>query len=121
MARCTVLLLIFGAGCSGDDARRTAADMTGGSAQRGRVEIQRYGCEACHSIPGVRSARSYVGPALDGLGRRSYIAGHVSNTPDNLIRFLIDPRSVSPRTAMPATGLTEQAARDIAAYLYTLQ
>jgi cytochrome c1 len=43
------------------------------------------------------------------------------NTPGNLIRWIRNPRSVEPGTAMPALGLSEREARDIAAYLYELQ
>ncbi|MGY4382706.1 cytochrome c1 [Bradyrhizobium sp. i1.3.6] len=31
---------------------------------------------------------------------------------------IVAPQTFSPRTAMPATGITESEARDIAAYLY---
>jgi mono/diheme cytochrome c family protein len=34
-----------------------------------------------------------------------------------MVRF---PRSVEAHTAMPAVGLSEQQAKDVAAYLYTL-
>lgn len=34
--------------------------------------------------------------------------------------WLRDPQSVVPNNAMPDLGLNEQQARDIAAYLYTL-
>jgi cytochrome c1 len=62
-----------------------------------------------------------VGPPLDGIGGRVYIAGVLENSPDNMIRWIRDPRGVDPMTAMPPTGATERDARDIAAYLYTLQ
>ena len=51
--------------------------------------------------------------------QRVYVAGRLANTPDNLIRWIRDPRAVEPHTAMPAVGLDEAGARDIAAYLYT--
>jgi len=37
-----------------------------------------------------------------------------------MVRFLMQPKQVDPDTAMPALGLSEQDARDIAAYLATL-
>ena len=40
-------------------------------------------------------------------------------TPENLIRWVIAPREVDPRTAMPDVGVSPADARDIAAYLYT--
>jgi cytochrome c1 len=49
------------------------------------------------------------------------IAGELPNTPNNLVHWIQSPKSVEPNTAMPELGLSEQEARDVAAYLYTLQ
>ena len=38
-----------------------------------------------------------------------------------MIRWIRQPHSVDPQTAMPETGVTEKDGRDIAAYLYTLR
>ncbi|HEV2854990.1 MAG TPA: c-type cytochrome [Thermoanaerobaculia bacterium] len=107
-------------GCQGD-VEQTAAAMTGGSPVRGREVIRRYGCESCHSIPGVVGARGQVGPPLDNIASRSYLAGRLPNSPDNMIRWIRDPQSVEPGTLMPQMGVTEQDGKDIAAYLYTLR
>lgn len=102
--------------------RATApAVATGGDAERGRALITAYDCGVCHTIPGVRGARGVVGPPLDRFGLRSYIGGVVPNTPDNLVRWIQDPRAIAPATAMPALGLAEPQARDVAAYLYELR
>jgi cytochrome c len=82
--------------------------------------MQSSGCAACHVIPGIRRPRGVVGPTLDAFAARSYIAGMLPNTPPNLVRWMIDPPAVTPGTAMPALGLNEAQAQDIAAYLYTL-
>jgi len=37
------------------------------------------------------------------------------------VRWVITPQEMKPGTAMPDLGLSEQQARDVAAYLYTLQ
>jgi cytochrome c len=92
---------------------------TGGNAERGRQLLADYGCGACHTIPGVRRAVGLVGPRLAGLSRRTYVAGVVQNTPDNLVAWIMQPQALSPRTAMPAVGVNEAEARDIAAYLYS--
>ena len=112
--------LVMLCGCYGD-VERTAAAMTGGSPVRGKEIIRRYGCEACHSIPGVAGARGQVGPPLDGIASRTYLAGRLPNTPDNLLRWIRDPQTVAPGTAMPELGVNERDGRDIAAYLYTLR
>ena len=114
------LALTLLCGCHGD-VEATAAAMTGGSPARGKEVIRRYGCEACHSIPGVAGARGQVGPPLDGIANRTYLAGQLANTPENLIRWIRDPQGIQPGTAMPELGVTEQDGKDIAAYLYTLR
>ena len=107
----------------GDQARleRAASAMTGGDASRGRAAIQRYGCAACHTIPGVKGADALVGPSLEHVASRSYVGGVLPNTPDNLVRWVQDPPGVDPLTAMPKLGVTDGDARDIACYLYTLK
>lgn len=114
-------LLACLAACGGGDAQRLAAEMTGGDPARGREQIRRYGCASCHTIPGVAEADSLVGPPLTGVAARTYLAGRLTNSPENMIRWIRDPRGVDPQTAMPNLGLTEQDARDIAGYLYTLK
>jgi cytochrome c2 len=91
---------------------------TGGNPERGRQLIAAYGCGACHTIPGVRRAQGLVGPRLVDLRRRSYLAGVLANTPENLVRWIEQPQAFSPRTAMPDVGASEAEARDMAAYLY---
>jgi cytochrome c len=92
----------------------------GGRPENGRVLIQEYGCTACHTVPGVRGAAGKVGPRLDHVKEQIYIAGVLHNTPSNLILWIAHPEEVDPQTAMPDLGVTEEDARDIAAYLYDL-
>jgi len=110
-------------GC--DDARgasvASANRITGGDADRGRELMRAYGCGSCHSIPGVSGADGLVGPPLGGMASRSYIGGVLPNTPDNMLRWLRDPRGVDSLTAMPNVGVTPSDARHLAAYLYTLR
>ena len=107
--------------CQQAELERKAEAMTGGSPQRGKAAINRYGCASCHTIPGVPGATALVGPNLDQVASRMYIAGVMPNTPDNMIRWVQHPRDVDPLTAMPNLGVTDQDARDIAGYLYTLK
>jgi len=97
-----------------------AGDRRLGDAKAGRDALQQYLCVTCHAIPGVPGARHYVGPSLDGMADRSRIAGVVPNSPDSMQQWLLDPQRIKPGTAMPALGLREQDARDIAAFLQTL-
>jgi cytochrome c2 len=115
------LLCAVAIACAGRDAEQRARELTGGDPGAGRTVIRKYGCDGCHRIPGVLTADGTVGPPLDQLARRMYLAGRITNTPQNLVRFIREPRSVDEQTAMPNTGVTERDGRDIAAYLYTLR
>jgi cytochrome c len=98
-----------------------ASEVRGGDPARGPAAIERYGCIACHAIPGVPAGRGQVGPPLGGIAGRSIIAGHLTNTPENLVRWIRDPQGIEPGTVMPNMGVTDSDARDIAAYLYSLK
>jgi cytochrome c1 len=98
-----------------------AQHMTGGDAQAGLALLRPYGCASCHSIPGVRGSGGTIGPSLAGIGSRMYVGGVVTNTPANMIQWLVNPKAIDAKTAMPVVGVTEEQARDIAAYLYTLR
>jgi cytochrome c oxidase assembly factor CtaG/cytochrome c2 len=102
-------------------AAREAEMLTGGSVLRGRTAIDKYGCAACHTIPGITAATATVGPPLTQIAVRQYLGGHLVNTPDNMMTWLQHPQQVDPKNAMPEMGVTHQDARDIAAYLYTLR
>jgi cytochrome c len=108
------------AACSGAEAR-AAARLTGGDPARGRVLMRTYGCQTCHTVPGVTGADGSVGPPLAGIASRSYIGGVLVNAPENMVRWILDPKAVDPLTAMPNVGVTPSDARHIAAYLYTLR
>lgn len=108
------------AGCIGGQTVSGYSLAMNGNPQQGRRLIVSYGCGSCHTIPGIYTARGVVGPPLYFFGRRTMIAGELPNTPENLVRWLRNPRAVEPATAMPALGLSEQQAQDIAAYLDTL-
>ena len=90
----------------------------GGNAERGRAALVRHECGVCHVIPGIGAAVGQVGPALDDYSRRPYVAGKFPNEPATLVRWIVDAPAMAPRTAMPAIEMSQQEARDIAAYLY---
>jgi hypothetical protein len=94
-----------------------------GDAARGRAIVASgaHGCTACHDVPGILRPRGVVGPRLDDMARRSFIAGTLPNKPDVLIAFLQDPPALAPATGMPDVRLSLEEARDIAAFLYALE
>lgn len=105
------------AGCK----EERASNVPGGDIDQGLRLVTQYQCGACHAIPGVQGAAGDSGPSLDYIGRLSYIAGGIPNSPDNMVRWLRVPHALKPGTEMPPMGLTEQEARHMAAYLYTLR
>lgn len=115
-----VCVILF-AGCTGGTVVNSYSTYTGGNIRAGKALLQAYGCGSCHTIPGVPDANGLVGPPLYFWARRTYIAGELPNTPDNLVKWIEAPPSVEPGTAMPTLGVSEQQARDMAAYLYTIR
>jgi len=108
--------------CTASERAATASEITGGgNPERGPALIQYYGCGSCHDIPGVRGAGGLIGPPLQRIGLRAYLAGKLPNSPTNMIHWIREPRSFDRDTVMPNMNVTESDARDIAAYLYTLR
>jgi cytochrome c1 len=112
-ALCTGLTL---AGCNAFGLSHTSD-----AQKRGADLIIANGCGTCHSIPGIAGARGNVGPPLDHIGTRVFIAGMLRNTPDNMVRWLKNPQAIIPGNAMPNMNLNDAQARDITAYLAGLQ
>lgn len=108
-------LALLASGCGSTPA----VIVSGGDPARGAAAVFRYGCGSCHTIASLPSAHGLVGPPLTGLRDRLYVAGMLYNSPENLQRWIRDPHSVNPGTAMPNTGVTSQDAADIAAFLYS--
>jgi cytochrome c oxidase subunit 2 len=88
-------------------------------------------CAACHGIEGS-GASGPIAPDLTLLGTRSTLAsGWLENTPENLARWIRDPRSVKPGVLMPgidysggnwpATQLSDDQVEALVAYLSNLR
>ena len=121
MRACTAMAacLILAASLAACDAPVKASQVDG-DPKRGRLALTQYACRACHQIPGITGSDVHVGPSLEGLAGRRFIARSLPNTPANLAHWIRNPRAVDPATAMPAQGVSEADARDIVAYLMTL-
>ncbi|HEY1149955.1 MAG TPA: c-type cytochrome [Pseudoduganella sp.] len=108
------------AGRSGEPAggaRLDVAPTARVDAARGKLALTQWACQACHLIPGVTGPDTHVGPPLNDLARRRFIAGTLPMGEENLVRWITKPHEVDPATAMPQLGVPERDARDIAAYL----
>ncbi|RDI61123.1 cytochrome c [Microvirga subterranea] len=125
ITRCVLPISIFLAAtclaaCSEAADRSAILTIDGANPETGRNLIQTYGCGTCHTIAGIRGARGRVGPELRDYSQQHLLAGFLPNAPRYLIAWLMDPVALKPQTGMPAQGLTEEEARHIASYLYTL-
>lgn len=119
-SRLVVALAAFAlVACSDGHASASAELATGGDVRRGAALIRQRGCGACHTIDGIAGAHGLVGPSLEDFGARAYIAGSLTNEPDEVVRWIMDPQAIEPNTVMPDLGLTQAEARDVAAYLYS--
>jgi cytochrome c oxidase assembly factor CtaG/cytochrome c2 len=115
-----VAAVVLLAGC-GRPSESLVDQRVGGDEEQGRAVLAAWGCGTCHTIPGVPRADGLVGPSLAGFGARAYVGGVLTNTPEHVSQWIRNPRSQSPRTAMPALGVSESDARQMAAYLMTLR
>jgi cytochrome c2 len=123
-----VLAVVIGAGAAGANYWRErqkqkehAVAMTRGDPDKAKSHLAYYGCAACHTIPGMRVPGGLAAPPLSGISKRLYLGGAVPNSPENLVRWIVNPKQFTSQTAMPVTGISEREARDVAAYLYRLQ
>jgi mono/diheme cytochrome c family protein len=105
-----------------DRVERRADAAIGGVGERAIPIMLANGCAGCHTISGVPGAQGQVGPRLDAtLSSKLYIAGVLPNSRKNMIQWLRSARELVPHTAMPSTGISDQEARDVAAYLYAIR
>jgi cytochrome c len=88
---------------------------------RGRSLVRSYGCDTCHEIPTVVGARGSIGPSLDHIASKYYLAGQLPNSHENLQRWIQYPHNINPNTVMPDMGVTDTDAADIGLFLETLK
>ncbi len=121
----SLLLLASLVACHRDEAAKSLAPAAAapiGNAERGKALTAQYGCNVCHVVPGIGGPQGSLGPSLAGIGGRPAISfGKVQNTPENLALFVRNPAALNPQSSMPPIGLPDADARDVAAYLLTLE
>jgi cytochrome c1 len=113
-----VLLLMLTVACKPPPEATQA--VAGADAARGRAAIERVGCGACHTIPGVWP-RGRTAIAIDHIADQVLIGGRLPNRPDLLAAFLRNAPATLPGSTMPPMPLGEGEARDAVAYLYSLE
>jgi cytochrome c oxidase subunit 2 len=110
--------LVDGGTLSPADSAAPAADSV---EIRGKAAFLSGGCVGCHAMAGTPTAGllNLPGPNLSHFGgRRRIAAGTLSNTPDELARWLRDPDAVKEGSLMKLPrSLTEDEIRDLVSYL----
>jgi cytochrome c2 len=117
MARMLLFLLLLA--CNRREKQPAMA--INGDPVRGKEAIERYGCTACHNIPGIPGPKGMVGPPLDHMASRANVVGKLPNNPQMMIKWLQNPPAYDPQGSMPNLGVTPGDSSDITAYLYTLK
>jgi cytochrome c len=116
LATILIVIALSALGCQKNSSKTSQS-----APERGKAAIDHYGCSSCHTIPGVRHANGLVGPSLERIASRTYIAGVLQNTRTNMLRWIKNPPKVDDKTAMPNLRVSDEDARDIASFLYTLR
>ncbi|MEC9440981.1 MAG: cytochrome C oxidase Cbb3 [Myxococcota bacterium] len=103
-----------------------AQQMLPGDAKRGEERINALGCGSCHAMSGGNLQASAIPVKLkpEELALGMKLAPDLRHTrrrfhPATLVTWLRDPASIKPSTKMPKIPMSEQDARDIAAFLIT--
>jgi cytochrome c2 len=124
ISACMLALAALAAACGERSQRQQPAHAVApwdGDVANGRLLLRQYGCGGCHEIPGVPGARGAVGPPLNRIASRVYLAGVLPNSPQQLSNWIRAPQAIRPGTAMPDMQVSAAQARDMVAYLYTLK
>lgn len=96
-------------------------------AAAGRVLLDTRGCGTCHRFSGVSALKSSPIPVAMSVQQQAdalMLAPDLRHTrvrfqPGALVPWLLHPRTMKPDTPMPEIPLTEEQARQIAAYIMT--
>ncbi len=99
--------------------------LSGANLEKGRKLIEEKGCGSCHVMSGVPPFMTKPDPktADENTRRGQALAPDLRWARDkfpaaHLIAWIKDPKSIKPDTRMPVTTLTNDEARDIAAYIF---
>ena len=100
------------------------APVEAGNAERGqKIMLETGPCKTCHYIDGT-AAQGRVAPRelthFQTYPTIAQVPG-LTNNPENLAKWLTNPQSLKPGTAMPNNGLNPQQIADLVAYIQTLK
>jgi cytochrome c oxidase subunit 2 len=106
----------FQAWAQGQQKALTSSDVSAG-----RTAFESLSCINCHVIKGTKAIGKF-GPDLSHLASRSTLAaGMITNTPENLKRWINDPQQVKPGCLMPSLKLGGPELDQLVSYLGSLK
>ena len=122
MKRAVLVTILLALACSKAEkpATESAPPPPIGNATAAKAHMEKYSCQACHVIPGMGPGGA-LGPDLTGFGSRPTLNARVPKNPQAVAAYLLNPTAIDAQTSMPAVGLSEEEAKDIAAFLETLK
>jgi cytochrome c oxidase subunit 2 len=92
-----------------------------GAAAQGEQVFLKGACVGCHTVNGT-AAKGIAGPNLTHFASRQVFAGAaLTNTPENVAKWLADPNSVKPAVMMPNMHLPADQISALTAYLEALK
>ena len=100
------------------DQKKPAVDDP--AVSEGKKTFLSKSCINCHRVRGTSANGSYAPDLTHLMSRQTLASGIVSNTRDNLRRWIADPQKVKPGCLMPAFGLSARELDLIVDYLVTL-
>jgi mono/diheme cytochrome c family protein len=90
-----------------------ASELTPAMAEQGKqLYYSKFACQSCH-IADYKKDKGYIGPALAGTGKRFNAAW--------VYHWLKDPQALRPGSTEPNQHMTDEEARDLAAFLMSLK
>ena len=93
------------------------SEESGGMSRNEGIErLRSRGCLVCHAF-GDEGSKIGPGPQLEGLSVRTQIAGTIELTGENLKRWLANPPSMKPGTAMPNFSLSPSEIDEFSEFL----
>jgi len=95
-------------------------DPTEADAVAGEQLFFAHTCSHCHTIRGT-TAKATIGPDLTRVASRKELAGGaIENSTENLTLWMKNPQAIKPGCKMPNFQLNDEHARQIVAYLESL-
>jgi cytochrome c oxidase subunit II len=101
--------------------QETAIPTLTGQAGQGEQAFLTGACIGCHTIDGTK-AQGKIGPNLTHFASRSVFAGAtLTNTPDNVSKWLANPQAIKPGNLMPDLHLAPDQINNLVAFLESLK